>query len=185
MKLHQISVDNFLYIWLLLLTTVWKLPCLWSMNVNSITFSTYRGGTLICQKELPLQPLSFAPGACFRSVLREQAPSCVPAFKISLFAAARLLLLLWLLFRGVQLQITLAAKQGKISAEHYSRFLRRKSCLFNYDKIFIDRWPPWICNVICKKKQTKHSIQRRKIVYVQRYSQVDWSLGLFKTLFGK
>ena len=45
MKLHQISVDNFLFILLLLFTTVWKfikneIACLWSMNVNWITFST-------------------------------------------------------------------------------------------------------------------------------------------------
>ena len=56
MKLHQISVDNLLFILLLLLTTVWKLikneiACLWSVNV----LLNYIFHKLYCQSSLVLR----------------------------------------------------------------------------------------------------------------------------------
>ena len=56
---------------------------------------------------------SFAPGACCRSVLREQAPSCVPAFKVT-----------WLRTGGRSKNIYMTVKKSERAGRRLQFFLR-------------------------------------------------------------
>ena len=135
-----------------------------------------RGGTMICWKEVHLPspyPHLTTTHTLFGRRWRKNVLSQTTVNSIQFsnhFVNPLKFVFLLLLFRGVRLQITFAAKQRKRSTEHYLWFLRRKNCLFNYDTVSLTNDPLGFVACYLQKKctDTKHSIQQIKIVYMQR-----------------